>query len=137
MAQTLSPTSTSTWYRIDANQTERATASTWSSITRQAHSGRVGHVSLGRLPTFERGTPIINPRIGEARQPWLATHIGDGNSYFKPIARGTCWHCQSLLGHGSWISCHFLSRGAQFGFSGCGVTAFPRWFSTTYIYKIS
>ena len=81
----------------------------------------------------QRGTPIINSLVGEIHQPWLATYLGEGNSEFKPILRGICWHCPSLLGHGSWISCYFLSRGAQFGLSGCDVSAFSRWFSTTFL----
>ena len=67
----------------------------------QAYSGRVGLISLGRLPTWESGTPIINPQVGEAHQPWLATHLGERKSDFKPMVRGPCWHCPSLLSHGS------------------------------------
>ena len=66
----------------------------------QAFSGKVELASLGRLPTYERGTPIINPWVREAHQPWLATHLGEGNYGFKPMARGTCWHCSNTLGHG-------------------------------------
>ena len=64
----------------------------------QASSRWVELVSLGRLPTYERGTLIINPRVGETRQPWLATYLGEGNPEF--MVRGICWHCPSLLGHG-------------------------------------
>ena len=49
------------------------------------------------------------------------------------MVRGICWHCPSLLGHGGCISCYFISRGAQFGFSGCGVSACPSLFSTTFL----
>ena len=31
----------------------------------QTYFGRVGLISLGRLPTYGRGTPMINPRAGE------------------------------------------------------------------------
>ena len=46
------------------------------------HSVREGLVSLGRLPIWERGTPIINPQTGEARQAWLATHLEEESSDF-------------------------------------------------------
>ena len=59
----------------------------------QAYSGRVGFNSLGRQPTRERGTLIINPWVGEAHQPWFATYLEEGNSDFKLIVRGPCWHC--------------------------------------------
>ena len=67
----------------------------------QAYSGRVGLVSLGRLPTLERITPITNPRVEQTRQPWLAIHLGEGNSEFKNIVREICWHCPSLQGQSS------------------------------------
>ena len=67
----------------------------------QPYSWRVGLFSLGRLPTEERGTPIINPRAGEACQPSLENHLGTGKSDFKSTARGPCWHCPSWLGHGN------------------------------------
>ena len=35
-----------------------------------------------------RETPIKNPRVGEAHQPLLATHLGEGTSNFKPMVRG-------------------------------------------------
>ena len=70
-------------------------------LYKQAYSGRVRHVSLGRLPIQEKTTPIIKPRVGDNRQPWSATHLGDGNCDFTHIARGTCWHSLSVLGHGS------------------------------------
>ena len=99
-----------------------------------AYSWFVGFVSLGRLPTYESGTLIISPQAGEAHQPWLATHLGEGNTDFKPMARGTCWQCPSFLGHDSCcivlycISCFCLSSGALLGLSGCGMIAFPCWF---------
>ena len=37
----------------------------------QAYSGQVGLVRHGWS-----GTPIINPRVGETRQIWLAIHLG-------------------------------------------------------------
>ena len=38
------------------------------------YAGRVGLVSLGQLPTWEKGTPIIIPWVGEVRQPcWQLT----------------------------------------------------------------
>ena len=43
----------------------------------QAYSRRVGLDGLGQLPINERGTLIIDPRVGEAHQPWMATHLGD------------------------------------------------------------
>ena len=52
------------------NQKERATAGAWRSITKPAP---------GML------------RAGGARQPWKATHLGEGNSDVKPTARGP--HC--------------------------------------------
>ena len=64
----------------------------------QAYSRWVGLISLGCQLTLERGAPIINPWVGETRQPWLATHLGEGKSEFKPMVRGICWHCPSLLG---------------------------------------
>ena len=59
--------------------------------------GTVRLISFGRLPTEE----IIDPLAGEVRQPCLATHLGEGNSDFIPMARRPCWHCPNLLGHGS------------------------------------
>ena len=76
---------------------------------------------------------MINPQVGEAHQPWLATHLGEGNSESKPIVRGICWHCPILPGHGSNISCYFLSRGAHFGLTGCDVPATTSWSSTTFL----
>ena len=55
---------------------------------------------------------MINPWAGEACQTWLATHLGEENSDFKHIARVPCWHCPSLLGHGSCISCFFPELGS-------------------------
>ena len=54
--------------------TDRATAGMWHSMARLTLL-----VSLGRLTTLLRGTPIINPRAEEACQPCLATHLGEGN----------------------------------------------------------
>ena len=68
---------------------------------------------------YMRGTPVINPWTGEARQPWLTTHLGEGYSYSKPTAREPCWHCLNLLDHGGWISCFFMSREAHSGFLLC------------------
>ena len=45
----------------------------------QAYSGRMGLVSVGRLPTWERGNLIIGLQTGEAHQPCMASHLGDGN----------------------------------------------------------
>ena len=67
----------------------------------QAYSRWMGLVDRGWLPSYERGAPIINPLVGEVCQLWLATHIGEGNTDFKPMAREPCWHCPSLLDHGS------------------------------------
>ena len=50
----------------------------------QAYSWRVGLVSLDRLSTLVRGTPIINPWLVETCQPWLATHLGEESSEFRP-----------------------------------------------------
>ena len=97
-----------------------------------AYSGWVELVGLGRLPIWESRTLIINPRVGETRYPWLAIHLGERNSEFKPIVRGICWDCPILLGHGSLISCYFPCRVAKFWLLGCGVPAFPSWFSTTF-----
>ena len=99
--------------------------------------GRVDLVGLGRLPTYERESPIINQRLGETCQPWLTIHLGEGNSELKPMVRGICWHCPSLLGHGSWTLCSFLCRGAKFGLSGCSVPAFPSWLSSTFLRIVS
>ena len=90
----------------------------------QAYSRPVWLIGLGRLTTEERGTPIISPWVGKTNQPCLAIHLGEGNSEFKLMVRGICWHCPSLLVHGSCISCYFPSMGAQFWLSGCGVPAF-------------
>ena len=80
---------------------------------------------------------IINPpQAGEAHQPWLATHLVERNSHFEPFAGGSMWHCPSLLGYCSRISCYFQSRVAQFRFSGCGVPAFASWYSTTFLTNV-
>ena len=63
-------------------------------------SRQVGFVSHGRLLTYERGTPIVNPPAGEARKPRSATHLGEGNSDVKPTAQGPLCHRPDLLGHG-------------------------------------
>ena len=39
-------------------------------------------------------TLIIDPRVGEA---WLATHLGEGNSHFKPLAREPCCGCVKIV----------------------------------------
>ena len=62
---------------------------------------QVGLASLGQLPFEEKGTLIIDPWVGETHQPWLATHIEEGNANFKAIARGPFWYFPSLLRHGS------------------------------------
>ena len=54
----------------------------------QAYSSHVGLVSICRLPTSERRTPIIYPQAEEASQPWLATHLVVGKFDFKHIAKG-------------------------------------------------
>ena len=82
-----------------------------------AYSRFVVLVGLARLPTTEKGSPIINPRGGETRQPLLANHLGEGNSELKPIVKGMfSLHCPSLLGHGSWVSCHLTIKGSNMGF---------------------
>ena len=43
-----------------------------------------GLIGLGRLTTYERGTPIGNLRARKPHKPWLATRLGEGNSDFKP-----------------------------------------------------
>ena len=52
----------------------------------QAYSEWVGLVNLGRLPTLERGTPMITLQAGEPCLLWLATQLGEGISYFKLMA---------------------------------------------------
>ena len=39
-------------------------------------------------------TLIIEPRVGEA---WLATHLGEGNSHFKPLAREPFCGCVKIV----------------------------------------
>ena len=80
---------------LDTNQKERATAGTWRGIIRLTPC-RWDSLAFDRLPTS-----FSCPRLGEACQPSLATQLGDGNSDFKPIARGPCWHCPSLLCYSS------------------------------------
>ena len=63
----------------------------------QAYSWQVALVGLGWLPNQEKGPPIINPQAGETCLPRLATHVGEGNSEFKPMAKAPSWHCPSLL----------------------------------------
>ena len=58
----------------------------------QSSSRCVGLISFGLLPTLDRATLIINPRVGEAYQPRLATRLEEGNSYFKTMARGLRCH---------------------------------------------
>ena len=81
---------------------------------------------------YVRGTPVINRWTGEAHQPWLTTHLGEGYSYSKPTAREPCLHCLSLLDHGGWISCFSLPS-VRVLFSDWGVPALSRWLSTTFI----
>ena len=73
---------------------------TWNSITRPTEV-LVKLISLGWLPTCERGTLIINPRVQETRQPWFVAHLREGNSELGPVVRGIFWHCPSLLDCGS------------------------------------
>ena len=47
----------------------------YQALYNQAYSRWVGLVSISRLPTQERGIPIINTRTGEARQSWFATPL--------------------------------------------------------------
>ena len=91
----------------------------------QVSGGRMGLVGLGR-------TPMMRPQAGEAHQPWLATHLGEGNR-LQTYSEGTLlamsqhtrpWQLSLLL---------FLSMGAQFVFAGCGVPVFPSWFPTTFL----
>ena len=76
---------------------------------------------------------MIDPRVGEAHQPWFATPFGDGNSDIKPMVRRTCWHCLILLCQSNIILCYFLCRGTKFGSSQCDVRASQSKFSTTFL----
>ena len=89
----------------------------------QACSGQMGLVCLGEGNSDNKRTGMRG----------LACHLGEGSSDFKPMVRRPCWHCSSLLGHGCSTSCFFLSRGAQFVFSGIGFPIFLSWFSTTFL----
>ena len=46
---------------LDNNKKERATVG--AEQYKQAYSGQVGLVCLDRLPTKERGPPIVNPQV--------------------------------------------------------------------------
>ena len=43
----------------------------------------------------------MNPRVGEARQPWLATHLGDENYDIKP---GVVSSTTALAFPGGWAA---------------------------------
>ena len=96
---------------------------TWYSIARLTPGGR-GSLALVVLVHHGDGNSDNKAMAGEARQPWLTTLLGERDSDIQHIMTGPCWYCPCVLGHGSLISCYFLSRGAHFGFSGCGVPAF-------------
>ena len=60
----------------------------WHSITRLTPGGWGSLPLIGCPP--RRRELIINPQAREDYQPWLATHLGERNSDFKPIVRGPC-----------------------------------------------
>ena len=80
LAPTPSPTSTYTWYPLHTSQKERVIARTWRSMIRLTPGGWSSLALVGCPP--KRGCWIIDPRVGKAHQPWLETHIVDGNSDF-------------------------------------------------------
>ena len=80
VAQTLSPTSTFTWYPLDTNQKERVTAGTWRSIARLTLGG-FGSLALVGCPS-RRGNSGNKPTGRRDLSALVGIHLGVGNSEF-------------------------------------------------------
>ena len=83
---------------LDTNQKERPTVGTWRSITRLTPDG-LGALALVGCPP-RRGEQD-NKATGKIGSSAMVGNSPRRETDIKPVARGHCWHCPSLLGYGS------------------------------------